>query len=195
MKATGPAVIVAIFGIMSAAAFVGDVKSIGDLGPELEKAIATVGQILTDVARPSADDLVENKIQTNKRLTDLRDETEAISQLLRKMEDGSPLSIAALDPKKRAEFLLIVPPDQRSDIESTKAIGMSTVSKIYSDIRESVKRDALFFEAALSESGRPAKVEDINKVATARGALIASLGRLVEFSGRILELYSVQKKP
>jgi hypothetical protein len=195
MKTTWWAAVAATLVIISAYAFVGDkmTKTIGDLGLELVRAVSLAGEIQTDIARPSADDLIKNKNRIQRRLGDLKEGTEAISQLLLRMRERPSLSMENLDAAKRADFLRLVPADLRPDVEKRNAIDLAMVLQIYARIKNDVQRDASFFDKALSEITESSNIASINKVGTTRGALTASLGRLVEFSGRIQELAYLQE--
>jgi hypothetical protein len=187
---------VALFLGVSVGAFVHDqmTQAIGDLGPQLLKAVSLTGEVLSSIARPSADELINNRREIQRRLTDLKEQTEAILQILREMEmTAAPLQIYRLDEGKKAVFLRLVPPESRADIERTKTIEMKVVLEIYADVKSDVQHDASSFNSALSEIKDSSDMRAVNNVGITRGALTASLGRLVNLSGTIQQLAYLSK--
>jgi hypothetical protein len=188
--------LVAVLFTVSADAFVGDKmsKAVGDLGPQLVKAVSLAGDILVGIARPSADDLIRGKSVIQKRLGELKEETEAISQILLGMQKDHPaLRLQNLSAEKRASLIRLVPTDLRQSVDKEGAISMALVSQIYAGIKVEVQQDAASFEKALADITMESDLEAVNRVGTTRGSLTASLGRLVEFSGRIQELAYLQR--
>jgi hypothetical protein len=184
------AIVVATLGVMSADAFVGDQmsRSIGDLGPKLVQAVSVTGEVLASIARPSADELIANKSGIARLLIDLNEQTEAIEQILSRMTESPPLNIEKLDAVKKATLLQLLRPESRADIEKKGTIDMMTVLGSYEEIKVEVRQDAASFEMTLSEIRENPSTRAVNRVGITRGALTASLGRLVTFSGLIQQI-------
>ena len=111
--------------------FVGDKmsKAVGDLGPQLVKAVSLTGDILVGIARPSADDLIRGKSAIQKRLNELKEETEAISQILFGMQKDHPaLRLENLSAEKRASLIRLVPTDLRQSVDKENAITNKFIS-------------------------------------------------------------------
>jgi hypothetical protein len=183
------------FACLCAFAFVQDQmeNSIGDLGPQLVKVVGVAGEVQSEIARPSADDLIKNRSLIQRRLGDLKEATEAIFQLLVRMNDKPELTLKNLDEVKRTEFLRSIPAELRSDVEKNNAVSMKVVLQIYMTIKTDVQRDMSSFGGALSEIRGSSNQGLVNNVGLTRAALTANLGRLVEFSGRIQELAYSQR--
>jgi hypothetical protein len=193
-KALFGTILGAVLSVCCAYAFLHDQmeNAVGDLGPELVNVVSLAGEIQSEIARPSADDLIENRSEILKRVGELKGATEAISQLLSKMSNRQPLSLGNLDARRRAELLRFVSPELRGQIEKSGVLEMSVVLKIYLGVKNEVQRDAISFANALS-GVKDLTLGAVNNVGITRGALTASLGRLVEFSGRIQQLAYAQK--
>jgi hypothetical protein len=159
------------------------------LGPELVRAVRVAGEILSEVARPSVDDLIKNRRRISTLIrTDLLETTESISQLVLEMRERKPLSIKNLDPKRQSDLLRLVPPTSRSNVEEKLELSMTLVAQIYEEIKTEVRRDSIVFDRALVNAGEKPTEDQINELGRSRGALTANLGNLVQFSGLIQEL-------
>jgi hypothetical protein len=189
MKVLMGAAAIAVAWAIAVSALVGDQleQRLAGAGQELQKAVSVAGQLQVAITTLTESDVLRNREEIFRRISDLREQTDRIAVTLGSLENKS-LDVKGLSNSDRAIFINFVSSATNKIYVNEGSIDLESIRVSYLVLQKNLMSAAYTYEGLVKEFRPSLNLFAQRRLGLARSDLTISLGQLVEFSGFVMKM-------